>query len=819
MRLSLKIYLFIFLPNFLLAQDTYDTTLVILGLSNFSSLDSKYPSIGNLLPNGGENFNSGENISVSWDTSDDSLTDNCINIFISYNLGENYNNIFENISNEGQMGYQLEDINSQFVRLKITADDYYGNSSTLFSENYFTVGYDLDWDFEPPDWQDPSESTHEVFFDSSFVTGFYELDSKYPVLNILCPNGGEVYESGENISVNWNAIDETFTEEAISIYFSESLGNNFDILYGNISNSGSMAYNLPLINSAFARFKLSAIDSYGNQSIDIADNYIQVGTIEIYESDYSFEVVAYDTLFINNDLSDIGILDSDYPDIEWLYPNGGEQFDNNETITAQWVAEDDSFGDEAISIFLAEELGGYFNTIAMNIPNTDSLEVELPDANSAFSRMKITAIDTFGNTSTDYGDGYFAIGDPFNDYTVDEYEDMVIVDWNWGAHHTVFIEPSALSIFDSGTEIHIIDQNGLNQKECSFDPTYGLVSAGQYMYIGSESQLIAVNSVASTINCNADQSYSWNYMNTGETPEFVIYDQSENEFYNAHVSGNEPFSNFAFVELDTVSSTTEIITPFSIEFNQSSQQAFYFVINAFSNDLPLTVDDWIIAMRDDVVVGARQWTGPWTDVPAMGNEGSIQKIGYVSEHQIFIAVIDEVTGLPVYYDVNYSEGTGVFGENLTVIESISLNSQSTIQSDGFLNFSEDISSETREEYQFNIYRNEQLLISNYSSQIFFDDEVQTGGSYCYRIVLLDIQGEEFITSLEQCVDPTVSQCALPGDTNIDGLLNVLDVVSMVSHILGNSTLTDEQLSCADFNQDNTLNVLDVVTAVAIILGN
>ena len=303
MRIILKTLFIIILTNTLLAQDPVDTTVVISGLSDISALDSKYPSIGSVSPNGGESYNSGENISVSWDAFDESFTDNCISIFISYNLGENYNNILEDISNFGQTDYLLADINSQFVRLKITADDYYGNSSTLYGEHYFTVGYDPYWVFETPTWQDPGGGSVEIFYDSSYVTGLYELDSKVPLLNILSPNGGEVYESGENISVNWNAIDDTFTENAISIYFSENLGNNFDMLYGNISNSGSMAYNLPSINSDFARFKLSAIDSYGNQSIDIADNYIQIGTVATFDANYAFEPDAYDTSITNNNLT------------------------------------------------------------------------------------------------------------------------------------------------------------------------------------------------------------------------------------------------------------------------------------------------------------------------------------------------------------------------------------------------------------------------------------------------------------------------------------------------------------------------------------
>ncbi|MDB3868591.1 dockerin type I repeat-containing protein [Candidatus Marinimicrobia bacterium] len=783
--------------------------MTIFGESSVFEGDSKNPEINWISPNAGEEYESSESINLEWDASDDSFTNESISIYFSQNLGASFETVEQNIENSESYAFNAPDINSAFSRFRINAIDYYGNTSEDFSDLYFTIGEPYIWDGEN------GGGEQEVTLNINSESDIFEGDSKNPNIDWQYPNGSEEFSQGEFVNLEWLGGDDTFYDESISIFFSENLGANFIEVDADISINDIVSLTLPEINSAFGRFKITAKDSYGNSNEDQSNLYFTIGDPDFQEGSGNSSSL---TLNIENESNNF-IGDSKNPTLEWLYPNGSEQFDNNESITTQWAAVDDSFDDEPISIFLAEELGGYFNTIAMNIHNTDSLELELPDANSAFSRMKITAIDSFGNTSTDYGDGYFAIGDPFNDYDVDEYEDMVIVDWNWGAHHTVFIEPAALSIFETGTEIHIIDQNGLNQKECSFNPTYGLVSVGQYTYLGNESQLIAVNSVASTINCNADQSYSWNYMNTGETPDFVIYDYSENEYYKTDVSGNEPFSNFAFVELDTVTSTNEIITPFSIEYNQSSQQAFYFVINALSNNLPLTIDDWIIAMRDNVVVGARQWTGPWTDVPAMGNDGGIQKIGYVSEHQIFIAVIDEVTGLPIYYDVNYSEGTGIFGEDLTVIESISLNEQSTAQSDEPLKHSENLSLETREEYQFNIYRNEQLLISNYGSQIFFDDDVQTEGSYCYRIVLLDVQGEEFITSLEQCIEGAIIQCPVIGDTNGDNSLDVLDVVTMVSHILGNSLLSDDQLRCTDFNQDNALNVLDVVVAVSVILGN
>tara|TARA_Y100000004_G_scaffold74563_1_gene83771 strand:- start:459 stop:1973 length:1515 start_codon:yes stop_codon:yes gene_type:complete len=59
-----------------------------------------------------------------------------------------------------------------------------------------------------------------------------------------------------------------------------------------------------------------------------------------------------------------------------------------------------------------------------------------------------------------------------------------------------------------------------------------------------------------------------------------------------------------------------------------------------------------------------------------------------------------------------------------------------------------------------------------------------------------------------------------GDVNLDGLLNVMDVVMLVNQILGSGdVLTDEQFNNADVNNDGMLDILDVVFAVGVILGN
>jgi len=57
-----------------------------------------------------------------------------------------------------------------------------------------------------------------------------------------------------------------------------------------------------------------------------------------------------------------------------------------------------------------------------------------------------------------------------------------------------------------------------------------------------------------------------------------------------------------------------------------------------------------------------------------------------------------------------------------------------------------------------------------------------------------------------------------GDVNLDGIVNILDIVQNVNYILGNSNFTDEQIVQADFNQDGDVNILDIVQVVNHILS-
>ncbi len=104
--------------------------------------------------------------------------------------------------------------------------------------------------------------------------------------------------------------------------------------------------------------------------------------------------------------------------------------------------------------------------------------------------------------------------------------------------------------------------------------------------------------------------------------------------------------------------------PDLFQFNQSTQQAFYFVVNASVDDATLTTDDWIGAFRGDVCVGATQWTGEYTPVMVMGDDGYSYSAGYmvageVPSFKIYIAATGEYMDA-VASDDNPWANNGIF---------------------------------------------------------------------------------------------------------------------------------------------------------------
>ena len=58
-----------------------------------------------------------------------------------------------------------------------------------------------------------------------------------------------------------------------------------------------------------------------------------------------------------------------------------------------------------------------------------------------------------------------------------------------------------------------------------------------------------------------------------------------------------------------------------------------------------------------------------------------------------------------------------------------------------------------------------------------------------------------------------------GDINSDDIVNILDLITFVSAILGTYDLSYEEFKCVDLNRDYKTDILDVIQLVNIILSN
>ena len=99
-----------------------------------------------------------------------------------------------------------------------------------------------------------------------------------------------------------------------------------------------------------------------------------------------------------------------------------------------------------------------------------------------------------------------------------------------------------------------------------------------------------------------------------------------------------------------------------------------------------------------------------------------------------------------------------------------------------------------------------------------DDTIAAGQTYYYVCTAVNTSDLEsgFSNEVPYTV-PGASIC--PGEVNGDGARNVLDVILIMNHIVGNVTLQGDNLAAADVNEDASVNVLDTVLLQNHVVGN
>ncbi len=95
--------------------------------------------------------------------------------------------------------------------------------------------------------------------------------------------------------------------------------------------------------------------------------------------------------------------------------------------------------------------------------------------------------------------------------------------------------------------------------------------------------------------------------------------------------------------------------------------------------------------------------------------------------------------------------------------------------------------------------------------VYFDDDINDNSLYSLHLDVEDYLyvGGHFLHQSTQVITGNTA-----GDLNLDGIINILDVIEMVSLILENSDYNE----LADINSDGSVDILDVILIVLIIQG-
>ncbi len=97
------------------------------------------------------------------------------------------------------------------------------------------------------------------------------LDSQNPEVTVNSPNGGDVYQIGDSVDINWTAVDPSFGTIPVSLYYSTDNGLNFYLIEDSIANTGTYRWEIPNETSFEMLVKVTAVDSFGLAGSDTSD--------------------------------------------------------------------------------------------------------------------------------------------------------------------------------------------------------------------------------------------------------------------------------------------------------------------------------------------------------------------------------------------------------------------------------------------------------------------------------------------------------------------------------------------------------------------
>jgi|GEM_PF-2581165 len=186
---------------------------------------------------------------ITWDNTDIADANLAVNpITLEYSTdGSTWTQIATNEANDGTYSWALPALNSQTVKIKVTATDKAGNIVSDISDNNFTI------------------------------------DSTVPTVTaaaLIAPNGNEAWKQGTSRNITWDdaAVTDNFAlaVNPITLEYTTD-GSNWTQIATDEANDGTYAWTTPIMDSTTVRVRLIATDAAGLTNSDMSDLTFSIG--------------------------------------------------------------------------------------------------------------------------------------------------------------------------------------------------------------------------------------------------------------------------------------------------------------------------------------------------------------------------------------------------------------------------------------------------------------------------------------------------------------------------------------------------------------
>jgi len=210
------------------------------------SVDITPPTITLTFPNGGETFQGGDSINITLENvADAHLADNPVSLFYSLAGLDGWIPIAETLPNNGSYPWDIPQVNSQSVRMKVVAVDVANNIGEDTSDNEFTI----------------------------------DSDAPNSLLTLITPSKEQTQflRGGSTYTILWALPQDNFTLASVALSYSSDGGNSWNPMASVIDEGiiyGSYDWSIPTIDSQQVVIRIEATDTSGNQAEDTSGNHV-----------------------------------------------------------------------------------------------------------------------------------------------------------------------------------------------------------------------------------------------------------------------------------------------------------------------------------------------------------------------------------------------------------------------------------------------------------------------------------------------------------------------------------------------------------------